>query len=444
MTTLTRPRNLALLGGGLVLLVLLARGFWPQGDGSSRKPALLVSVAPVRVGDFDETFPITGEVKPLASAAIRPQVSGVVQRVYFREGQEVQAGQPLIGIDPAPWQAALNQAIANRNRAIAKEREARAEVQRSRAEARLARQRANRYGSLGSQGAISVDQAEQFRSEALSLDATVRSRESEVQSTRADLAAALAAEANARLNLERTTIRSPIRGRAGQLRLTTGNLVRDAEDRPLVVVNQFQPITVQFAVPQRLIPRLELGLGLRLATGDLGRVSSIDNAVDPSTGTTAVKATFANRSQHLVPGAYVKGLLELQRLRQVLLIPQLAVQTGQKGPFVYVAQAKPARDRPSRVGLGSNSQGSDRQGSARLAPDKPIGPWVQRQPAEGKKPEAMVAHPRQIQLGPSGGELVVVNAGLAAGELVVTKGQFALSPGAPIRLAGPSSGHRSP
>ena len=390
----TQPRSLALLGGGLLLLLVLARGCWPQGEESKRKPAVLVSLAPVGLGDLDETFPITGEVKPLASAAIRSQVSGVVQRVYFREGQQVQAGQALIGIDPSPWQAALNQAIANRNKAIAKEREAKAEVQRSRSEARLARQRANRYGSLGNQGAVSVDLAEQFRSQALSLEATVNSRESEVESTRADLAAARAAESNAKLNLERTTIRSPIRGRAGQLRLTTGNLVRDAEDRPLLVVNQFRPITVQFAVPQRLIPRLELGLQVRLAPGELGQVTSIDNAVDPSTGTTAVKATFANRSQHLVPGAYVKGFLELQRLHQVVLIPQIAIQTGQKGPFVYVVKGK-------------------------------------------------VAKPRQLKLGPASGEQVVVTAGLQPGEMVVVKGQFALSPGAAIRLAKKQSGHRS-
>ena len=381
-----RPRTLALLGGGFLVVGLLTRSWWPQGEESKRKPAVLVSLAPVSLGDFDETFPITGEVKPLASAAIRSQVSGVVQRVYFREGQEVEAGQPLIGIDPSPWQAALNQAIANRNKAIAKVREAHAEVRRSRSEARLARQRANRYGSLGTQGAVSVDLAEQFRSQALSLEASVNSRESEVESTRADLAAARAAESSAKLNLERTTIRSPIRGRAGQLRLTVGNLVREAEDRPLLVVNQFRPITVQFAVPQRLIPRLELGLKVRLGAGDRGQVSSIDNAVDPTTGTTAVKAIFANRSQHLVPGAYVKGSLELQRLSGVVLIPQIAIQSGQKGPFVYVAIGK-------------------------------------------------VARARQLQLGPTNAEQVVVRSGLSPGEQVVIKGQFALSPGAAIRLA---------
>ena len=386
-----RPLTLALLGGGLLVVVLLTRSCWPQGEESKRKPAVLVSLATVSLGDLAETFPITGEVKSLASAAIRSQVSGVVQRVYFREGQQVQAGQPLIGIDPSPWQAALNQAIANRNKAIAKQGEANAELRRSRSEARLARQRANRYGSLGTQGAVSVDLAEQFRSQALSLEATVNSRESEVESARADLAAARAAESNAKLNLERTTIRSPIRGRAGQLRLTVGNLVREAEDRPLLVVNQFRPITVQFAVPQRLIPRLELGLPVKLAQGEGGQVSSIDNTVDPSTGTTAVKAIFANRSQHLVPGAFVKGSLELERLLQVVLIPQIAIQTGQKGPFVYVVKGK-------------------------------------------------LANPRQLKLGPASGEQVVVSAGLQPGETVVVKGQFALSPGAAIRLAKKPSG----
>jgi multidrug efflux system membrane fusion protein len=117
--------------------------------------------------------------------------------------------------------------------------------------------------------------------------------------------------------------------------------------------------------------------------------------VDPSTGTTAIKATFANRSQHLVPGAYVKGSLELQRLHQVLLIPQVAIQTGQKGPFVFVAQGK-------------------------------------------------VARVRQLQLGPASGEQVVVRAGLREGDKVVTKGQFALSPGAAIRLAKKQTGPAKP
>ena len=148
-------------------------------------------------------------------------------------------------------------------------------------------------------------------------------------------------------------------------------------------------------------------------------MSSIDNAVDPSTGTTAVKATFANRSQHLVPGAYVKGSLQLERLLQVVFIPQVAIQSGQKGPFVYVAQGTKAN--------GNGPKGNEAQGKG----------------AQGNGAQGMVAMPRQLQLGPASGYQGVVSAGLRPGEMVVVKGQFALSPGAAIRLPKQQAGNGS-
>ena len=210
-------------------------------------------------------------------------------------------------------------------------------------------------------------------------------------SARAELNAARAAETVARLNLSRTTIRSPIRGRTGQLKVTIGNVVREGQGQTLLVVNQFEPINVRFSVPQNLLSQVRPGQTLRLSDGQRGTVSTIDNAVDASTGTTAIKASFSNRDQHLVPGQFVKGDLKLDTLRQVVLVPDSSIQRGQKGPFVWIAAGNRAQARPVAIGPGSGGQ-------------------------------------------------VAILRGLNAGERVITQGQFALSPGATIRTGPRSSG----
>lgn len=150
---------------------------------------------------------------------------------------------------------------------------------------------------------------------------------------------------------------------------------------------------MEFSVPQRLLGQLRPGLTVQLEPSGpggprpRGQITSIDNNVDPSTGTIRIKSRFPNVDERLVPGQFVKGQLRLRRLDNVLLVPQTAVQTGQKGAYVYLATGKP--------------QG----GKARMQP---------------------------IGTGPSAEGLVVVTEGLSAGERVVTKGQFALNPGAVI------------
>jgi multidrug efflux system membrane fusion protein len=392
----TRPplpiRPLALTAGVLLIAGLILKGVL-QGQGEPRKrPPVPVETAKVRQGSLDVEFPLTGEVKAVASAAIRPEVSGLLQQVHFKEGQQVAAGQLLLSLDPAEFQAALRQASANRQRAEAGVLQARADTRRAATQARSARVRAERYRKLGSLGAVSNDQQDQFLSEAEAQEATAASSRSSIASAQANVAAARAAEATALLQLQRTRIRSPISGRAGQLRVTVGNYVRDQENTPLLVVNSFSPINVDFAVPQRLLGEIRQGLAVELEApgggpGPRGRITSIDNTVDPSTGTTRIKSSFANGNQQLVPGQFVKGKLRLRQLQNVLLVPLTAVQTGQKGTYVYVATGK----------------------------------------TKGGK-----AQVRVIGTGPAADGLVVVNRGLSAGDRVITKGQFALSPGATI------------
>ena len=412
MKGLSRSRQLA-AAAAVVVAVALVRGLWPRQEPSRQRPPVPVELATARVGAISVTYPITGEVRAVGSAQIRPEVSGILERVYFREGQEVTAGQPLLGLDRAPFRAALNQAIANRRKAAAAVQVAAAKARSAHTLARTARLRADRYSRLGSQGAVSRDQEDQFRSDADSLQAEALSRDSEVVSARADLAAAEAAEAAARLRYDRTTVRSPISGRTGQLRVTPGNLLQEGNTQPLLVVNQFRPIDVVFALPQRMLGQVRRGLAVRLETGEQGRVSAIDNAVDPSTGTTPIKVSFSNTALRLVPGQFVKGALQLERLNGVTLIPQVAVQSGQKGSFVYVAA--PARgaapgSAPASAGAGATAR-------------------------PGRAVEA-----RTLELGPANDGLVVVRRGLVPGEQVVIRGQFALGPGARIITRPPGGG----
>lgn len=394
MTRLLRPRNLGLLLGGVLALALI-RGCWFQGDESRPRPPVPVRLSVARLGELPLTYPITGEVTALASAAIQPQVGGVLQQVHFREGDEVRAGAPLFSLDPAPFQAALGQARANSEKARARLQEAQAQARRSQTEARAAAIRAERYGRLRNLGAVSQDQADQYRSDAEALAASASSSRSGIVSARADLAAARAAEAVARLNLSRTTIRSPIQGRTGQLKVTLGNLLREGQGQTLVVVNRFEPIQVRFSVPQDRLSQVIPGQRLVLSDGRTGVVSTLDNSIDASTGTTLVKATFSNRDRRLVPGQFVKGALQLGTLRQVVLVPETSLQRGQRGPFVWIAAGKRAQPRPVRTGASANGQ-------------------------------------------------VAILQGLKRGDRVITQGQFALSPGSPIRITAPPGARPTP
>jgi multidrug efflux pump subunit AcrA (membrane-fusion protein) len=128
---------------GVVVAVALVRGLWPRQEAPRQRPPVPVDLATARVGAISVTYPITGEVRAVASAQIRPEVSGILERVYFREGQEVRAGQPLLGLDRAPFLAALNQAIANRRKAAAAVQVAAAKARSAHTLARTSRLRAD-------------------------------------------------------------------------------------------------------------------------------------------------------------------------------------------------------------------------------------------------------------------------------------------------------------
>ena len=369
-----------------IAAALLVRGLLNSAPAPSRRPPPLVQTAPVVLGSMEERYPVSAEVKPLVSVEVRPEVSGTIQRLFFQEGTEVRRGDPLALINPTPYQVALDQARANTSRARARIGEAQAQRRLAEAQLRLASDRARRYVGLSRQGALSRDDEENYRTQELVARANLAALEGSAASAEAELAAARAAEAAARLNLNHTLLRAPISGRIGQQRISPGNLVREQEGKPLVVINQTSPLDAVFGIPQRWEERIQVGQRLRIEgrPGLVGRIVSLDNTTNASTGTVLAKARLEGNTAGLTPGETVNASLLVRRLDGALLLPSPAVQRGQQGPFVYSA----------------------RGGKAVLVPVKVLA---------------------------SDGRSTAVEADLQPGEPVVVAGQFALMPGGPLR-----------
>jgi len=308
-----------------------------SGCGGGRRPAaapVSVAVAAARVQAVPYEISAVGTVTPLQTVAVRSQVTGVLEHVDFREGDEVAAGQVLFRIDPRPFQAALAQSQATLARDVAQETNARQQYDRTR--------------ELARSDAVTQDQLDQTKANA--------------DAARAALVADSAAVETARLNLAYCTINATISGRAGGLLIREGNLVRTSDASPLVVVNQMRPIGVTFAVPQRYLADIRShAAGRRLvvrvphpqdSTRTLeGTLVFLDNRVDTTTGTVTLRADFPNGDEALWPGAYVALRLELSVDPHALVVPAPAVMSGQNGPYVFaLTHGGKAETRPVAVG----------------------------------------------------------------------------------------------
>jgi multidrug efflux system membrane fusion protein len=261
-----------------------------------------------------------GTVTPSATVTVRPQVSGVLTQVLFREGQLVKAGQLLATIDPRPFQMALMQA----------------EGQRLRDEAQLdsARLTLQRYQTLLGQDSIARQDVDTQAS-------TVKQLEGTVTSDRAN-------EGTARLNLAYTRIVSPVAGRVGLRVVDVGNLVSQGDTAGIAVVTTLAPIDVEFAVPQDRVPDVERRVGqgeklrvsaldrTRVTVLDSGTFSTLNNQVDTQTGTVRAKARFANARSTLFPNQFVNVRLELDVIAGAVVVPTTALRHGREGDFVYV------------------------------------------------------------------------------------------------------------
>lgn len=282
-------------------------------------PPVPVTVATAERRAVPMELPATGTVEPLQTVSVQAQVSGILQRVAFKEGDEVKQGQVLFELDPRPYRAALDQAVAL--------------LARDRAQASNAAQEAKRYQTLAEKEYVTSQQYDQARTTATATEAT--------------LAGSQAAVDQARLNLQYATIRAPISGRTGSLLIREGNLVRANGAEALIKINRLRPILVRFAVPAGNLPLIQAHLGKGLVVraepsggGDPseGTLSFVDNAVDTSTGTILLKGRFPNDDGSLWPGGFVNIRLQLYVEPDALVIPAAAVVSGQQGSFVFVIQ----------------------------------------------------------------------------------------------------------
>ena len=302
-----------------------ARGAGAGGGGGGRRGGLAttVGVATAELADIPVSVDALGTVTAAATATVRPQVSGILQKINFSEGQLVKAGQVLATIDPRSFDMALLQASGTR--------------QRNEAQLASARVTLERFRTLLAQDSIA-------RQEVDTQAALVKQLEGTTMTDRA-------AEGIAKLNLSYTQVKAPISGRVGLRVIDMGNLVGSSDAAGIAVITQLSPIDVEFAVPQDRVPDLQASLRgaaplpatafdrtrtVPLATG---KFAALDNQVDVQTGTVRAKARFANDDQALFPSQFVNLRLQLRTIKDAVMVPVTALRNSSTGDFVYVLNA---------------------------------------------------------------------------------------------------------
>src|SRR5262245_47393365 len=346
---------------------------------------------PVTTGQaVEETVPIqirsVGTAEPYSTVEVKSQVAGPLMNVNFAEGANVNRGDLLFEIDPRPFQEALRQAEAALAKDQAQLRVAEANLARSQAQLKNAKADATRFEQLSKEGISTRQQEDQIRTAAEVAEHSMRGDEAAIESIRA-------AVEQAKLNLAYCQIRAPISGRAGNLLVHAGNLVKANGDNPMIVLNQIKPVFVGFGVPERYLSAiLKLHSRRRLVVTAVaekdgmpstGTLSVIDNTVDPNTGTIRLKAVFDNTDGRVWPGQFLNVVLTLDT-QTATVIPSEAVQVGQQGSFVYAVKAD------------------------------------------------QTVEPRPISVGQTISGKVIIEKGVTVGETIVTDGQSRLFPGAKI------------
>ena len=284
-------------------------------------PPVVVSVAAV----VETTVPLQirtiGLVEPYSTVLVKAQIEGTLLRAHFKEGQDVKTSDVLFTIDPRPYLAALDQAQAN--------------AARDRVRAENAKKEAARNAALQTRGIASDEERDKSVAEAAAYEADVR--------------ADLAAVETTKVKLDYCTIRSPIDGRTGSLKVHAGNVVKGND--VLVTIVQVSPTYVDFSVPERNLAdikrymaagklKVEASADDDMSNPAVGELTFIENMVDDTLGTILLKGTFPNSDRALWPGQFVSIVLTLTRQPDVLLVPAQAVQTGQDNRYVFVLTPK--------------------------------------------------------------------------------------------------------
>ena len=310
----------------------------PKGKGGRNREAgnrpVPVLAATTRSGDMDISVNAIGTVTAFNTVTLKPRVDGQIQRIAFREGQTVKAGELLAEIDPRPYAAALEQASG----------------QLKRDEALLANARLDleRYKGLLAKDSIARQQVDAQEAQVRQLEGTVQTGKALVDT--------------ARLNLSFTRVTAPVEGTLGLRQVDAGNMVRASDATGLVILTQTRPISVLFAVPASHLPAIQgrAGKTLSVEAWDRdgrrklasGRLVSTDNLIDTSTGTVRLKAQFDNADGVLFPNQFVSARLRVDTRHDAVLVPSAAILKGAQGSFVYVVneQDKTASMRPVVLG----------------------------------------------------------------------------------------------
>jgi multidrug efflux system membrane fusion protein len=341
--------------GLAVVVVLLRRG---TGGAAPEVPPPVrpvpVAVEPARTGDIARHLDGIGTVTPRATVTIRSRVDGELVAVHFVEGQHVARGDLLAEIDPRPFQVQLAQA----------------EGQLARDEALLANARVDlaRYRALAKDDAVPRQQRD-------TQEALVRQYDAALAVDRGQIDAA-------KLNLTYSRVTAPVEGRIGLRLVDPGNIVHASDTGGLAVLTQVRPIDVVFPIPEDTLPavlaRLRSGEPLAVDAFDRegrtrlagGRLLTIDNTIDPATGTVRLKAEFPNDDDALFPNQFVNARLELEVHHDATLVPEAAVQRGTDGTFVWVVKPDETVEmRPITLGL---TEGPDASVDAGLTPGERV------------------------------------------------------------------------
>lgn len=426
----------ALLIAAAAAAVIYFRSTRPAPGEANARASAKAKTVPVSVAKaIEKTVPVeiqvVGSVLPYQTVAVSSQVTGQILQVFFRQGEFVNANQKLFQIDPRPLQAALDQANANILRDKAQVRQAQltvdkdaalvnqaiSNINKDKAQLEYALSEDKRYSTLLRQGYVTSEQAEQQHANAMTYVATVKADQATLDSVKANmdadtanvkilqanLAADEAVARNAQVQLGYTSINAPLEGRTGAFNLYPGAVVQANSNTPLVTIDQVRPSYVTFAVPEQYLSEIrrlqvhnELPVQAVLADQggppEDGKVTFVDQAVDTTTGTIALRGTFPNHDLRLWPGHYVNVTLLLGDQKNALLVPEQSVNPGQNGDYVFV-----------------------------VLPN-------------------MTVDKRDVQIDRSIGGFSVVKSGINVGDTVVTDGQLQLIPGVTVSILKASAG----
>lgn len=322
---------------GAIFVGCSSSGDPKQGKAQAAGPARSVSVAvaPVQRQDVPVYLSGLGSVTAFNTANIKTRVDGQIMKVNFREGQDVHQGELLLEIDARPYEVQVEQLQA--------------QLFRDQAQLRDARLNLERYTALIPSGSIAQQQVDTQKALVDQLDGTVRNDQAQIDS--------------AKLNITYCHITAPFGGRIGLRQVDPGNIVHASDTNPMLILTQLQPIAVIFTLPEDVLPKvakqmrrgtLEVDAFSRDDQTKLesGKLLTIDNQIDPTTGTAKLKAVFDNRDEKLWPNQFVNADLLLETRKNSTVVPTAAILRGPQGAYVYTVNPdKTVQDKPVTISL---------------------------------------------------------------------------------------------